>query len=264
MKLIVDRFQIVQCVLVENDHVLQLLIVLQGAIQTAHDVLTIDFRDEENIEYFAITRNTVMSGLVSGAQLLANVDAATELLFDVRQRQLNVLQRLMQDEFDQFEQRPIVDAHVAGDVPREMNHGHERFARAQAIPFVAFDGSVVLCSGQWTDVPGNVIAPPDRLYPRDTPRIDEDEIARFLHETVDWHLSIVQIVEYRPPRTRDEVHAVLFTQCLHDAPIFVGHGKPFAIARTNIDVNRTEVIVLLMARRPRARHFHVQLYTVHT
>ena len=77
-------------------------------------------------------------------------------------------------------------------------------------------------------------------------------------------MSIIQIVEERPPRAREKVHFVLFTERVHDAPVLGRHAEPFAIARADVDVNGAEVVVLLVAGRSRARHFHVQLNAVHT
>ena len=50
---------------------------------------------------------------------------------------------------------------------------------------------------------------------------------------------------------------------MEDSPVLVMHGKPLAVSRADVDVERAEVIVLLVARGPGARHLHVQLHRVH-
>lgn len=39
---------------------------------------------------------------------------------------------------------------------------------------------------------------------------------------------------------------VLFTEVIDDAPVGLGHSEPFTVARTNVDVDRAEVVVLLV------------------
>lgn len=57
---------------------------------------------------------------------------------------------------------------------------------------------------------------------------------------------------------------LLFTQVIDDSPIGVRYREPLAISRPNVDIDRAEVVILLMSRGSRTRHFHIQLHRVHT
>ena len=43
----------------------------------------------------------------------------------------------------------------------------------------------------------------------------------------------------------------LFTEVVDHSPVLVGHCEPLAVSRTNVDVHRAEVVVLLVAWRGR-------------
>lgn len=57
---------------------------------------------------------------------------------------------------------------------------------------------------------------------------------------------------------------LLFTKILDGSPVSVGNTKPFTIAGPDINVDGTEVVVLLMARCAASGDLHVQLDRVHT
>ena len=40
---------------------------------------------------------------------------------------------------------------------------------------------------------------------------------------------------------------VLFTEVVYDAPVRLRHGEPFAVPWSDVDVNRAEVVVFLVA-----------------
>ena len=46
----------------------------------------------------------------------------------------------------------------------------------------------------------------------------------------------------------------LFAEAVDDAPVGVRHAEPLAVAGPDVDVDGAEVVVLLVARRPAARH----------
>ena len=46
----------------------------------------------------------------------------------------------------------------------------------------------------------------------------------------------------------------LFAEAVDDAPVSVRHAEPLAVAGPDVDVDGAEVVVLLVARRPAARH----------
>lgn len=56
---------------------------------------------------------------------------------------------------------------------------------------------------------------------------------------------------------------LLLAQLRHFTPIFVRNGEPFAIARTNVDIDRRKIVVFLMARRSTSGNFQVQLQRIH-
>lgn len=92
-----------------------------------------------------------------------------------------------------------------------------------------------------------VVAPTNCLDPMNTAGIYPNQIARPLNEPINGNICFIEIVKHRPPRTVQIVDVVLFAQRLNATPIRVGHGKPFTIARPNVDVDRTEIVVLLVA-----------------
>lgn len=59
------------------------------------------------------------------------------------------------------------------------------------------------------------------------------------------------------------IDVVLLAQLLNAAPICIRNGKPLTVPGANVDINRTEIVVLLVAGRSAARHLHIQLNGVH-
>ena len=51
---------------------------------------------------------------------------------------------------------------------------------------------------------------------------------------------------------------------MEDPPVFVVDGKPLAVTWANIDVDRAEIVVLLMSGGARSGNLHVQLHRVHS
>lgn len=144
-----------------------------------------------------------------------------------------------------------------------MHHRHDTFEVLQFVPFIAFDGQTVLSCRQRAHIPCNVIAPSDRLHPMHTASIHPNQIARSLNEPVNGNVGIVQVFQHRPPRSMQIVDVVLFAQLLNTTPVCIRYGKPFTIARADVYVDGTEIVVLLMAGCSAARYFHVQLNGVH-
>ena len=50
---------------------------------------------------------------------------------------------------------------------------------------------------------------------------------------------------------------------MEDSPIFVVDSKPLAVTRTNVDVDRAKVVVLLVSWGAGSGNLHVQLHRVH-
>lgn len=57
---------------------------------------------------------------------------------------------------------------------------------------------------------------------------------------------------------------ILVAESVEHAPIRLGHTVPLAFAGAHVDVDGARVVVLLVAGRAAARHFHVQLNAVHS
>lgn len=57
---------------------------------------------------------------------------------------------------------------------------------------------------------------------------------------------------------------LLFTQLVKDAPIAIVDTEPLAVARADVDVDRAEVVILLVTWGPRTLNLHVQLGGVHS
>lgn len=169
----------------------------------------------------------------------------------------------MFDLLDQFKQLSIRHLNIPCQIPAQMYHRYDTLEMLQFVPLVALDGQTVLPGCQWTDIPCNIVAPTDRLHPMHTAGIHPHQITGSLNESIHRYIGIVQVFQHRPPRTVQIVNVVLFAQLLHATPVRVRHGKPFTIAGADVYVNGTEIVVLLMAGRSTARHFHVQLNGVH-
>lgn len=99
---------------------------------------------------------------------------------------------------------------------------------------------------------------------RYSPCVDPDEIAGPLSEPVDGNVCGVEILQARPPAAMQVVDVVFLTELLDASPVRVGRGEPFAVTGTNVNVDRTEVVVLLVARSSTVGDFHVQLNGVHS
>lgn len=168
-----------------------------------------------------------------------------------------------QNSLDQLEHLPIRHFNISRQIPTQMHHRHDALEALQLIPLVPIDRQVILARRQRTHIPGDIVTPSDRLHPVHTARIHPHQIAGPLYEPVHRNIRLVQILQHRPPGSVQIVDVVAFAQLLNAAPIGVRHGEPFAIARPNVDVDGAKVVVLLVARRPAARHFHVQLHSVH-
>ena len=51
---------------------------------------------------------------------------------------------------------------------------------------------------------------------------------------------------------------------MEDPPVLIVDSKPLTVARTNIDVDRAEIIVLLVSGGAGSGNLHVQLHRVHS
>ena len=133
---------------------------------------------------------------------------------------------------------------------------------------------VITCEG--AHVPGDVVAPADGLNPVHGAGVEPHQVSWTLDEAVDGHVVLVQVLQVRPPGTHQEVdvvpverrrriHAsrpkfswetywevtgdVLFTEVVDDAPVGFRDSEPLTVSRTDVDVHRAEVVVLLMTCR---------------
>ena len=86
----------------------------------------------------------------------------------------------------------------------------------------------------------------------DTAGVDPDNLPRPLHEPVAGDLPLLQVRHLGPPGPVEVVHTVLLAELLEGAPVLVGHTEPLAVPGPDVDVDRREVVVLLMTRRPRS------------
>lgn len=98
---------------------------------------------------------------------------------------------------------------------------------------------------------------------RNLPRINPNEIARSLSETINGNISGIEIIERWPPTSVQIIDVIFLTQLLNASPIRIGRSKPFTIAWANVDVNRAEIVVFLMTGRSCVGHFHVELNRIH-
>ena len=108
----------------------------------------------------------------------------------------------------QFEELRVGHFDVPGQVPGQVDHGHDTLEALQLVELVALDGQLVLARRQRTDVPGDVIAPTDGLHPVDTARVDPDQVAGSLQESVHGHVLFQQVLDGRPPRAVQVVDVV--------------------------------------------------------
>lgn len=69
--------------------------------------------------------------------------------------------------FYELEQPRIGDFDISCQIPRQVNHGNDRFEGLQFVPLVTLDRQLILSSGQRPDVPGDIVAPTDSLDPMD-------------------------------------------------------------------------------------------------
>ena len=98
----------------------------------------------------------VVGGLVLGPAVPVDLDVQVP---QVLLGHLDVLERAQQAVLDELEVPGLRDADVAGDVPRQVDHGHDGLVLLQLVPLVALDGRLVLVRHQGAHVPGDVIAP---------------------------------------------------------------------------------------------------------
>ena len=113
---------------------------------------------------------------------------------------------------------------------------------------------------QWklTNVPGDGIAPAERLHPVHTAGIHPDEVARPLHEPVVRDARLLHLGQVGPPRAPQKVDVVALAEPLHQRPVLLGHAEPLAVAGPHVQVERAEVVVLLVAGRAAAGHLKLQ------
>lgn len=96
-----------------------------------------------------------------------------------------------------------------------------------------------------------------------SPSIHPNEITRSLNKSIDWNIGLVQILKYWPPRSVQIIDVIFVTLCMNPTPIGIGHSKPLTVTWPNVDVDGTEVVILLMPRCPTTRHLHIQLHRIH-
>lgn len=72
-----------------------------------------------------------------------------------------------------------------------MKHGDNGLEVLYFVPFISFDSQLILSSSQWSDIPGDVIAPSDSLHPVDAPSIHPYEIPGSLYKTIYRYVSFV-------------------------------------------------------------------------
>lgn len=110
-------------------------------------------------------------------------------------------------------------------------------------------------------------------------RVKPHQITRALDEAIHRHVGLIQVLQVGPPGTHQEVDVVPgrggktktvhsyqcqlwglarklakkkvcgdvpFTEVVDDTPVRFRHSKPLAVPRTNVDVDGTEIVVLLV------------------
>jgi len=65
-------------------------------------------------------------------------------------------------------------------------------------------------------------------------------------EPVYWDILLIQIIQIGPPTTVKITDAVPLAKRTYDAPVSVWHGEPLAITRSDIYVDGTKIVVLLV------------------
>lgn len=128
-------------------------------------------------------------------------------------------------------------------------------------------------------VPGDVVAPAGGLHPVHGPRINPHEVSRALHEAVHRDIGSIEIIQDWPPGTCQVVHTVPVgwpqgqmetwgprdgtwgvglvcilggapvAESADGLPVVFMHCEPLTVARAYVDVDRAEVVVLLVACR---------------
>lgn len=144
-----------------------------------------------------------------------------------------------------------------------MHHGYNRPIELEFIPLVSFHARFVLHVDERSHVPRDVVTPSDRLDPMHTAGVHPDQVARFLQESINGYVRLGQIGRTRPPRTRQVRQATRFAHLLDAPPVTLVHAEPFAVARTDVHVERAQAVVLLVAGRATTGHFQVHLHRVH-
>lgn len=169
---------------------------------------------------------------------------------------------------------------ISRQIPSEMFERNDWLEVLQFVPLIPLDRQDVLLGGERSDIPCDVVAPADRLHPMHCPGVDPDQVTRTLEKPVNRNVVGLEVVEDGPPRAVKVIQIVpdwvrlliasqalqylLFAHPLDYTPVFVGHSKPLAISGSNVDIDRTEVVVLLVTRCAAAGHFHVELDCVHS
>lgn len=126
-------------------------------------------------------------------------------------------------------------------------------------------------------VPGDVVAPADGLDPVNGAGVDPHEVSRALDEAVHGDVAVVEVLQDRPPGARQVVHSVserkthfsgqrcraapfegvvahsLFAEVADGLPVVLVDAEPLAVSGTDVDVDGTKVVVLLVTYSRRRR-----------
>lgn len=63
-------------------------------------------------------------------------------------------------------------------------------------------------TSQGSNVPCNVVAPPDGLHPVHGARVEPYQVTRPLDETVYRHVGLIQVLQVGPPRAHEEIYII--------------------------------------------------------
>lgn len=88
--------------------------------------------------------------------------------------------------------------------------------------------------------------------------INPDKVTRALKEPVHRNVLLIKIFQWRPPWPVQIVNVVPLTQTIHYTPVCIWHCKPLTVSGSNIDIDRTKVIVLLVAWCSAPRYLYTQ------
>ena len=101
------------------------------------------------------------------------------------------------------------------------------------------------------------------LNPVDAAGVDPDEVARTLKESVHWYFCLHQVLHVWPPLPLQVVHSVFLAQVVQGAPVVLRHAKPLTVSWADVEVDRAEVVLLLVGHRPGAGNLHRHPDRVH-